>query len=408
MRKRGRPSAPHRCMQRPRYAGKQDAGSHRQQSHGHTSGQIASFIEATVDLFFFGEGGDKSDSWYQITLPHWFYQRACPTELASCGGEPTILMTMMRRPSIQAGAGTPATAGQPAERGRQRSRAAESDHHLVEPSGGSCNRTVSDEAEAEATHRKLSRKADFTLTYTFFNECQMRFGCQACEDALQRGLQVKGNRYSGKGKLPACFAYRTVPLSKHTTQAIKRHTSSRFHREQGAKMVEEAQKNDDPVWDNHAYLTLAIKSHAKSTFHLRALALGQDRAGRSRSPAGPQAVRGGGRGGRSHPDMEVDPPRSAVVTGLSDPSGPAGPRDAHLCHARAPSQRVAMRARALEMHHKRYLEDEKLRIQVEAARRLLSDSLECQMKISEVQGRKEDIGAAIFSRLVHPHIFQGG
>ena len=77
------------------YAGKQDAGSHRQQSHEHTSGQIASFIEATVDLFFFGEGGDKSDSWYQITLPHWFYQRACPTELASCGRQPTILMTMM-------------------------------------------------------------------------------------------------------------------------------------------------------------------------------------------------------------------------------------------------------------------------------------------------------------------------
>ena len=37
------------------YAGKQDTGSHRQQSHGHTSGQIASFIEATVALFFFGD-----------------------------------------------------------------------------------------------------------------------------------------------------------------------------------------------------------------------------------------------------------------------------------------------------------------------------------------------------------------
>ena len=41
----------------------------------------------------------------------------------------------------------------------------------------------------------------------------------------------------------------------------------------------------------------------------------------------------------------------------------------------------------MAVHRERYHEDEKLRRQVDAARKLLSDSLGCQMQISEVCNR---------------------
>ena len=112
MRKRGRRSAPHRCMQRPML---------RSRMPGVTSSRVPNTPAVRSPSSSSPQLTDSSlvtretSRIHGITLPLRFCERQCPTELASCGTQPTIgrgLMSMMRRPpsEVESLRGLPASA----------------------------------------------------------------------------------------------------------------------------------------------------------------------------------------------------------------------------------------------------------------------------------------------------------